>query len=295
MLSILIPTYNYYIYDLVLNIHEKCLKENIDFEIICLDDNSDVNYAKANKKIEELSSCHYKISSENKGRVATREHLAKLAKNKWLLFLDADVIPKNDNFITKYLNYIDQDYKAIFGGFYYDENSNKKHLLRWKYGKQKEEVTAHKRNSHPYKVIISANLLIVKNTYLSLSKQVKTNTYGGDLIFAALLKEKNISILHIDNEVIHFGLEDNSSFLKKQKDAVKLLYDSVEKREITKHDNSLLKTHSRIKKIHLNRLFSWFYKSCNGIIEKQLLSNKPNIFLLQLLKLSYFSFLYQKN
>ena len=295
MLSILIPTYNYYIYDLVLNIHEKCLKENIDFEIICLDDNSDVNYAKANKKIEELSSCHYKISYKNKGRVATREHLAKLAKNKWLLFLDADVIPKNDNFITKYLNYIDQDYKAIFGGFYYDENNNKKHLLRWKYGKQKEEVTAHKRNSHPYKVIISANLLIVKDTYLSLSKQVKTNTYGGDLIFATLLKEQNIKTLHIDNEVIHLGLEDNSSFLKKQKDAVKLLYDSVEKREITKHDNSLLKTHSRIKKIYLNRLFSWFYKSCNGKIEKQLLSNKPNIFLLQLLKLSYFSFLYQKN
>ena len=90
MLSILIPTYNYYIYDLVLNIHKKCLKENIVFEIICLDDNSDSNFTEANKKIEALSNCFYKISRENKGRIATREHLAKLAKNKWLLFLDAE-------------------------------------------------------------------------------------------------------------------------------------------------------------------------------------------------------------
>ncbi|WP_417558151.1 glycosyltransferase family 2 protein [Mesoflavibacter zeaxanthinifaciens] len=295
MLSILIPTYNYYIYDLVLNIHEKCLKENFDFEIICLDDNSDANYTKANKKIEELSSCYYKINSKNKGRVATREHLAKLAKNKWLLFLDADVIPKNDNFITKYLNYIDKDYKAVFGGFYYDENSNKKHLLRWKYGKQKEEVTAQKRNLNPYKVIISANLLIKKDTYLSLSKQVKTNTYGGDLIFAALLKEQNINILHIDNEVIHLGLEDNKVFLKKQKEAVKLLYDSVEKREIINHDNSLLKTYSKIKKYNLDIFFSWFYKSFNKRIERHLLGQKPKILFLQLLKLSYLSYLYQKN
>ena len=63
-------------------VHEKCLKENIDFEIICLDDHSDSDFTKANKKIEKLTSCYYKISSENKGRVATREHLAKLAKNK---------------------------------------------------------------------------------------------------------------------------------------------------------------------------------------------------------------------
>ncbi|HIC32959.1 MAG TPA: glycosyltransferase, partial [Flavobacteriaceae bacterium] len=213
MLSILIPTYNYYIYDLVLNIHEKCLKENIDFEIICLDDHSDTNFTEANKKIEKLSNCYYKISSKNKGRVATREHLAELAKYKWLLFLDADVLPKNYNFIKKYINYLGLEYAAIFGGFYYDENSKNKHLLRWKYGKKNEQVPAKQRNLKPYKVVISANLLIKKDTYLPISKQLKTNTYGGDLIFAALLKEQHIKILHIDNEVVHLGLENNKSFL----------------------------------------------------------------------------------
>lgn len=291
MLSILIPTYNYYIYDLVLNIHEKCLKENIDFEIICLDDHSHTNFTEANKKIEELSNCYYKINSKNKGRVATREHLAELAKHKWLLFLDADVLPKNKSFINEYLNYLDKEYKAVFGGFYYDKNSPKRHLLRWKYGKQNEEVSAKRRNLKPYKVVISANLLIEKSTYLSISKQLKTNTYGGDLIFAALLKEQNINILHIENEVIHLGLEDNKSFLNKQKEAVKLLYDSFKKREIVNHDNSLLKTYSKIKKYNLDVFFSWFYKSFNKRIERHLLRQKPRILFLQLLKLSYFSYL----
>lgn len=291
MLSILIPTYNYYIYDLVLNIHEKCLKENIDFEIICLDDHSDSNFTEANKKIEELSNCYYKISLKNKGRVATREQLAKLAKYNWLLFLDADVLPKNTNFIIEYLNYLDKDYKAIFGGFYYDKNNPKKHLLRWKYGKQNEEVSAKQRNLQPYKVVISANLLIKKDTYLCISKQLKTNTYGGDLIFAALLKEQHIKILHIDNEVVHLGLEDNKSFLKKQKDAAKLLFYTVEKKQIIYHDNSLLKAHSTIKKYKLTHFFSWFYKSFNNKIERHLLGQKPRVLFLQLLKLSYFSYL----
>lgn len=291
MLSILIPTYNYYIYDLVLNIHKKCQKESIDFEIICLDDHSETDFTKANKKIEALSNCYYKINSKNKGRVATREHLAELAKHKWLLFLDADVLPKNENFITEYLKYLNKNHKAILGGFYYAKNSIKKHLLRWKYGKQNEEVSARLRNLKPYKVVISANLLIKKDTYLSISKQLKTKTYGGDLIFATLLKEQNIDIHHINNEVIHLGLEDNKSFLKKQKEAVKLLYDSVEKSEIINPDNSLLETYSKIEKYGLDILFSWFYKSFNMRIERHLLGQKPRVLFLQLLKLSYFSYL----
>lgn len=292
MLSILIPTYNYDVCDLVFNVHKQCLKENIAFEIICLDDNSEITYKEANKKIEALSNCSYNVSNKNKGRVATREHLAEIAKYKWLLFLDADVLPKNTNFIFEYLNYIDQDYKAVFGGFYYDKDSTKKHLLRWRYGKRNEEVSAKRRNKTPYKLVISANLLIKQETYLYLSKQLKkTNTYGGDLIFSALLKAKQVSVLHVDNEVKHLGLDDNKLFVKKQKDATKLLYNSFVNKQITINDNRLLKVHSKIKKYNLNRFFSLFHQSFNGIVEKQLLSNNPSIFLLQLLKLSYFSYL----
>jgi len=287
MLSILIPTYNYYIYDLVLNIHEKCLKENIDFEIICLDDNSDSNFTEVNKKIEELSNCYYKTNSKNKGRVATREHLAELAKHKWLLFLDADVLPKNKSFINEYLNYLDKDYKAVFGGFYYDKNSPNKQFLRWKYGKQNEEVSAKRRNLKPYKVIISANLLIEKDTYLSISKQLKTNTYGGDLIFATLLKEQNINILHVDNEVIHLGLEDNFTYLLKVEKAISNLLTLYKENKIKTHQNDLLKAYLTLKKLRLRFLFSYAFKMFNKTIKNHLTGNNPSIKLLQLYKICY--------
>ncbi|WP_336070811.1 glycosyltransferase [Mesoflavibacter sp. CH_XMU1404-2] len=287
MLSILIPTYNYYIYDLVLNIHKKCLKENIVFEIICLDDNSDSNFTEANKKIEALSNCFYKISRENKGRIATREHLAKLAKNKWLLFLDADVLPKNGHFINKYVNYTNQDYLAIFGGLFYEEKNSNKQLLRWKYGKQNEEVPAVKRNLKPYKVVTSANLFIKKDIYLFFSKQFKTNTYGGDLIFAILLKEQNTNILHIDNEVIHLGLESNITYLLKVEKAIYNLLTLYNENKIKTHQNDLLKAYLILKKLRLRFLFSYAFKIFNKTIKNNLTGNAPSIKLLQLYKICY--------
>ena len=287
MLSILIPTYNYYIYDLVLNIHNKCLKENIDFEIICLDDNSEINYTEVNKKIEKLSNCYYKISSKNKGRVATREHLAELAKYKWLLFLDADVLPKNYNFIKKYIDYLGLEYAAIFGGFYYDENSNKKHLLRWKYGKQNEEVPAKQRNLQPYKVVISANLLVKKDIYLYFSKQLKTNTYGGDLIFAILLKEQNTNIFHVDNEVIHLGLEGNVTYLLKVEKAIQNLLKLYKENKIKTHQNDLLKAYLFLKKFRLRLLFSFIFKAFNKNFKNNLTNKNSSVKLLQLYKICY--------
>jgi len=287
MLSILIPIYNYYIYDLVFNIHNKCLKENIDFEIICLDDNSEINYTEANKKIEQLSNCIYKTHHKNQGRIATRKHLAELAKYKWLLFLDADVLPKNYNFIKKYIDYLGLEYAAIFGGFYYDKNSNMKHLLRWKYGKQNEEVPAKQRNLKPYKVVISANLLIKKDTYIHISKQLKTNTYGGDLIFATLLKEQQISVLHIDNEVIHLGLESNITYLQKVEKATGNLLNLYKENKIKTHQNDLLKAYLVLKKIRLRFLFSFVFKMFNKTIKENLTGKNPSIKLLQLYKICY--------
>ena len=42
MLSILIPTYNYTIYSLVSTIHKQIEQTGIDYEIICLDDASNL-------------------------------------------------------------------------------------------------------------------------------------------------------------------------------------------------------------------------------------------------------------
>ena len=105
MLSILIPTYNYSILQLVQNIHQQCIVSSIVFEIICLDDHSNFDFQLENQKINELAHCFYFKNETNLGRTRTRQILAEKAKFNWVLFLDADVIPQIIELINQNKDY----------------------------------------------------------------------------------------------------------------------------------------------------------------------------------------------
>ena len=130
MLSILIPTYNYNIYPLVSEIQRQCLDCKIIFEIICFDDASPIFFIE-NQKINQFSNSHFEVLKENIGRSKIRNLLAKKAQYDWLLFLDADVLPENENFISEYIKYMDDEVKAVNGGLIYQkEKPEKSKLLR---------------------------------------------------------------------------------------------------------------------------------------------------------------------
>ena len=60
MLSILIPTYNYDITNLVETIWQQCKKESFSFEIIVLDDYStNLTITKNNDDIKDLEFCKH--------------------------------------------------------------------------------------------------------------------------------------------------------------------------------------------------------------------------------------------
>nr|WP_321224873.1 glycosyltransferase [uncultured Psychroserpens sp.] len=288
MLSVLIPVYNYDIRALVKILHEQLSSHNIDFEINCLDDYSQENYRDLNTEIENLKNTSYQISNANNGRVATRQTLAQQAKYNWLLFLDADVVPKTNNYISNYIALISSEKDAIYGGFAYKPKPPKDHfILRWTYGKSKEQVTAINRNKTPYKIVISANFMIKKEVFLELNSQITQRGYGYDNYFGALLKHKQYRVFHIDNEVYHLGLEANETYLSKIEQSVETLLKLELKKETLDSQNSLFNTYQFLKKIKLNYLFAWFYKVFKNRLKKNLLSAKPNITVLQFYKLSY--------
>ena len=99
MLSILIPTYNYNAYPLALELERQALKSGIIFELICIDDGSFSALSIQNQNINTLTSCQFIRAKQNRGRTGLRQYLAELANYDWLLFLDADVMPKSENFI----------------------------------------------------------------------------------------------------------------------------------------------------------------------------------------------------
>lgn len=288
MLSILIPTYNYNALPLAEILEHQALRLGIVFELICMDDGSFSEHNKQNQQINTLTNSKFLENRKNVGSKVNRQRLAELAQYEWLLFIDADSKPKSSEYLSNYIEEINRNNDAIFGGFAYDEKLfDTKKTLRYTFGKQREEVDATIRNKNPYKVIISANFLIRRSVFIGISNQENINIYGLDYLFSAQLKEHNIKIKHINNEVFHLGLDSNDKFLKKTRDAVKALHYVSSSDQIRTHNISLLSAYKILKTIGLKQPLAWLFKTFERKIENHLKGESPNLFLFDVYRLGY--------
>ena len=285
MISILIPCYNYNAYDLVSRLEKECLTLGVVFEIISIDDASFSTLNEVNQKINMLTNCKFFESKKNIGRVANRQLLSQKAQYKWLLYIDVDVKPLNDNFIKVYVNEIKKGFEVVFGGFNYKniETNN----LRYLFGKSREDVQSVIRNKNPYKYIISSNFLVKKVIFDKINKNININGYGMDYFFGALLKENLVSINHIDNEVTHYGLDDNSKFLAKTKEALENLHYLNTNKLINKNDITILKYYRLFNFFGLKKIISKLIKIFSKSIESNLKGSNPSLFVFDLYRLSY--------
>ena len=288
MLSILIPTYNYNALPLAEILEQQALKAGIVFELICMDDGSFSEHNKQNQQINTLTNSKFIENKKNVGSKANRHRLAEQAQYEWLIFIDADSQPKSLGYLSNYIKEINNDNDAIFGGFAYDAtffDTNK--TLRYTFGKHREEVDANIRNQNQYKVIISANFLIKRSVFLGISNHENMNIYGLDYLFSTQLKEHDIKIKHINNEVFHLGLDSNDKFLKKTRDAIKALHYVSSSGQIRTHDISILRAYNILKLFGLKQAFAWLSKKFKVRIEGNLKGDNPNLFLFDIYRLGY--------
>lgn len=296
MISILIPTYNYNLKELLIVLNQLLKEVETPYKIICYEDGSESFIDENRDIIKKVPHAKHIISKENKGRITSRQILAKLATYDWILFIDADMIPRKNTYILNYLNYIKSDFDAVYGGYYYAPDTfENKFSLRWLYGKKYEEVVAKKRNRMPYKVILSGNFLIKRKIFIDINSLIDNDGYGYDNYLGAIMKLKKTKVFHIDNNTIHEGLETNSHFLKKVEEAVENLNKIHDDYPYLITENTLLETYRKTKRYKLTYVIKWFFVSFRLAIIKNLKSDKPNLILLQLYKLGYFCFLKPNN
>ena len=288
MLSILIPTYNYLIVELVNRVHKQAITATIPFEIIIIDDcSTNKDIINANKIINGLEFCTYIQNDNNLGRTASRNILAIKAKYNLLLFLDADVLPKYNDFINRFELSINTNPKVIFGSVCYNKEKPKPdQLLRWKYGHHRETKSVEDRLQNPY-TIVSSSLLIDKEVFFE-NNTLNSNTYGLDILFSGNLSMNNVKVKHIDNPVFHLGLESNNTFLKKSLEAVKSSYLLEKNNQIKKDLRPLQKSYLLLNKWKVDGIFCDFFKLLKKPIKSNLLSNNPSMFLFDLYRLQYF-------
>ncbi len=289
MLSILIPIYNFDVRKFVKELHLQCKKANVEFEIILVDDASKNKFQELNKVLEKLKFVNYIQLKENIGRSKIRNLLAEKAKYEYLLFADCDTFPSDENFIIRYLENCKNN-KVICGGItYYDKKpASQKEYLRWFYGKNREVRKANERNLYPNKSFMTGNYLINKLIQDDIKFNEKISQYGHeDTLFGIELKRKNIIVKHIDNPIIHLGLETCSEFIEKTKKSIENLLFLTENFTYSElyEDIKLLKVYRKTAKFSF--LFKIYFKIFKKITEKKLCSNSPSLKLFDLYKLAY--------
>ena len=289
MISVLIPTYNYAIFPLVFILFEQLEKQNIDFEIICLDDGSTKFHAE-NNRINTLKNCSYSILEQNIGRSSIRNLLAKKARFDNLLFLDADVIPVYENFISKYIPYLNSDEKVIYGGIQYQKaKPEKSQILRWAYGNSREALSVEKRNENVYLSFLTLNFLITKSVFEKVRFNEKIpNLRHEDTLFSYDLKKANIKVIHIENPTIHHGLECSKVFLRKSEEALQGLDYLIKNKLISADYVRLSGRFDTLKKYYLNGLYLLFYETFRKSLLRNLLGKKPSMLVFDLYRLGYF-------
>lgn len=292
MLSVLIPVYNFDIRELVKTLSNQASLLNIPFEIIVIDDASDLKFREINQVIASDAGVAYSEEPVNIGRSKIRNKLAARAKFKYLLFLDCDSAVASDQFVANYINNINKA-PVIYGGTIYNtgDDLEPQYMLHWLHGIKREQSKAIERNEQPNRSFKTNNFFIEKDILNKVFFNEKIKGYGHeDTLFGYELDKENVTIYHIDNPVVHLGLETSEVFLKKTREGIEnlqriMIVNGNEKRLIK--DVTLLSYYKRLKKFRMAAFFRYFFYRMEFRLRKNLLSKRPRLFYFDLYKLGY--------
>jgi glycosyltransferase involved in cell wall biosynthesis len=289
MLSILIPIYNCDVSHLVGELRRQAETLGFHYEICLLDDASEASFQICNRQWTQKINIRYEELPQNIGRAAIRNRLGSMAKFEYLLFMDCDSGVVMPNYLETYVAYLQAD-RLLYGGRTYlpKPPSDSKYLLHWHYGRQREQQDFASRQAEPYYAFMTNNFLIPRKIFQSITFDEQIRTYGHeDTLFGAELARKGIEILHLNNPLLHLGLETNSVFLEKTATAVQNLARLHLDGKIA--TTRLSRTYDKLKHWGLVLPLGWSLRPLRPFwISRLTQSARPNLRYLDLYKLSLY-------
>lgn len=228
-LSILIPVYNWDISallgKLLAEIDAFSLQEAV--EVIVLDDcSSDAALRDRNSRFASdngRSYLKYGGLQKNAGRAAVRNTLAADASGSFLLFLDCDVLPDNEDFVRSYLGCArEKSYDVVCGGISYRTRilNGAEFNYHAYLGNKKEVKSAEERNQSPWRFILTSNIMVRKTVFQGTPFNENFTGYGYEDIEWGVRLAENYRILHIDNTASHLGLVTKAKAYEKMCNSV---------------------------------------------------------------------------
>ncbi len=286
MLSILIPTKDYDCHRLIKELHRQGQALDIPFEILVGEDGTSAANINLNNTSDNLPNYRRIVKTHNIGRAKMRNLLALESRYSNLIFIDSDAIVEKSDFLAIYAEAL-KSYSVVCGGLYHaDKCPNNNCSLRYRYEKETDKKRdALARSKAPYDRFSTFNFAIKKDIFVAILFDDSITRYGHeDTLFGKELEKRGIKIKHIENRLLHNGLEDNATFLAKTEQA---LFNLKEMKDKIGETPLLIAVH-KLQKFHLEGLFMAFWKRCKGILKKNLLGNKPSLKIFNIYKLGYY-------
>lgn len=286
MLSILIPTYNFNITQLVSDLHKQALNSYTDFEVIVMEDGSNL-LVEENSIISELDNCKHIILPKNIGRSAIRNKLADESKYEHLLFIDCDAEVSTEHYIERYLAFCHEECIVIGGTAYDPQQTNPLYSLRLKYGREREARLAQERGKNN---LATFNFLISKSIFNRVRFDENIRGYGHeDMLFGHQLRKLGYEFIQIDNPLIHKGLDENNIFIKKTEESTRNLFLLQQSGRYSSlaDESKLLNSYLFVKKIGLTRLLAFKFDFTRQFLRRQLCSKSPSLLVYDLYKLLF--------
>ena len=285
-LSVLIPVYNRAVGELVNSLLAQIADWPGPVELLLLDDFSSEEFRQANRPLGNLLGVHYRELPQNVGRAAIRNQLAAVAQHEWLLLLDNDSLLPDNQFLARYAAALGRAAVLIGGTCYEAAPPTDPALhLRWHYGQAREARPAAVRQAVPYAQLTINNALIRADIFRQFPLDERLTGYGHeDTKFGVELAAAQVPILHLDNPVLHDGLEPAAVFLQKSAQAVRNLA-QVYRQDGLGTDSRLLQMALRLRRLGLAPAARATLGAAVPALRRQLLSVAPRLALLDLLKL----------
>lgn len=268
-------------------LYQQLLASGLEFELRVYEDASPPPYPATNQQIAELGpEVVYKLLPNNLGRAKIRNLLAQEAHYPQLLFLDADSgIPTS--FVQAYLPYLDpQRFPVVQGGRTYPKRAKlaPTYWLHQRYGLQREQLDPKATGDDLYRGFQTNNFLVSRDLLLDHPFPSDFSGYGHeDTLWGWQLKARQVSVLRIDNPLIHLGLEAADVFLRKQEEAVA----NLKRLELQQPDlPSRLGDFAR-RWAWLKSILFPLLKSGQGLAKRRLLKG-GSLYWLDVLKLSWY-------
>jgi glycosyltransferase involved in cell wall biosynthesis len=293
-ISLLIPVKNY---DIIALVHS--MKSSMDkvpelIEILIGDDGSSAEFLEKYRSMEGNGLRLIRVE-KNIGRAAMRNKLALEAKGDHVLFIDADtMLPSTaEAYLKKWLPSAGMA-RVLSGGILYRDSSpgDPDKLLRWKYGRMKEQMKAADRNKHPNAGFSTFNVLFDKSVFSMIRFDEELKQYGHeDTLMGYQLEKAGIRILHVDNGLYHEGIESNKEFLAKTKLGIENLshiYDRVTDKKTFSRTVRILGLYEKLDQLRLTRILAGIFIKYRDRMEIKLDSNKISLKLFSFYKICMF-------